>query len=207
MRISVPDIDQEDQAGQKGLGIDFDLRPATDNSEEQDKKRQKRRNYSDREAAEDAVGVIQYDAAMPNTDSERLFLQKELQKEKAQYEDKIVDLQKQLNARELEFQKLLTSLQDLRESLATKEEECEDLKVANKEGAMTFANEVTARKELRLAIEMWLEGIGFSSAKGDDAKERMGWDRLMRSLGWNEPKSKETRERLAKALGKKKGFV
>ena len=113
---------------------------------------------------------------MPNTDTERIALK-------------------------TENDRLLNAIYDLKTNLANKDEEIDDLQQTIQEINIKFAETESARVELRAAIEELAE----SSGKGED-REKRAWDRLARVLGWTEAKSKDIKERLAKAIYKKKGF-
>jgi chromosome segregation ATPase len=113
---------------------------------------------------------------MPNTDTERIALK-------------------------TENDRLLNAIYDLKTNLANKDEEIDDLQQTIQEINIKFAETESARVELRAAIEELAE----SSGKGED-REKRAWDRLAKVLGWTEAKSKDIKERLAKAIYKKKGF-
>lgn len=136
--------------------------------------------YSSRDNEEGRESPIQYD--MPATESERLILKSE-------------------------NLKLVDSLTALKMQLAEKEEEVadmegaiENLKESMQEINLQFANSEQTCQQLRAAIREFAESAG----TGAD-REARAWAEFSRVAGWDEKKSKDVKEKLAKAL-KKKGF-
>lgn len=130
--------------------------------------------YSNRVPGAGQESPIQYD--VPQTETERILLKSE-------------------------NEKLLNAIYDLKNNLAFKDEEIDDLQEMLRKTNVKFAECETARAELKAAIDELAE----SSGKGED-REKRAWDQLAKVAGWNDAKNKDVKERLAKAIYKKKGF-
>lgn len=123
---------------------------------------------------------IQYD--MPNTESERIILKSE-------------------------NEKLLGTLGALKGQLADKEDEIadmegaiENLKESLQQINLQFAQSEQASQQLQAAIRELADTAG----SGAD-REARAWVEFSRVAGWDDKKSKDVKEKLAKAF-KKKGF-
>ena len=187
--------------------MQVDIVPATDESKERSPQLPSRKiAYSNRDINEEggpSGGMIVYDNHMANTESDRFVLQSE----NLRLTKKVTELLNSFALKDSDFNKLLIDRQELKEQMASKDEQIDDLNIVNKETARLLGVETNLIMEFRLALNEWFEGLGFTAAKPDDAKERKAWDKLVRLQGWPEPKARDYRERLAKALGKKKGFL